>query len=179
MMNIRQTEMAVGAVGMFANFTIDSRGNYLGHNGKDLDMFDQMNFHWKNLMEENIITPEEYHRTTFPQYYRTEADSLSFFENNKTLEVISTLDITTLCPYRAQYDKGQNVPDFAKEFMGTLSSWSTGVFKSALADTRSSEEKSRIIEIFFERYQQKVIENPKNHSMDYVHNVVCFSKKSY
>jgi len=66
----RAKEFAPGARAIFANFTIDNQGHYLGNNGQDYCIFEKFNDLWYNMAKEGIITVEEYENTNFPQYYR-------------------------------------------------------------------------------------------------------------
>ena len=50
-------------------------------------------------------------------------------------------------------------------------------FVTGLSETRSSEEKAKIVDEFFRRYEEQVAANPDEHAMDYVHAYIVIEKK--
>ena len=167
--------MAPGARGLFANFAIDENGHYLGHNGKDASLFDVLNELWKGMALDGDITMDEYENTNFPQYYRKKDEFADFFLSGP-LNLISSTTVTTNCPYRAKFDMGNTDPrQFSNDLAGTVSSWSTGVFIGALNNSRSATEKQQIVDKLFDKFKNLVQYHPTRYSMDYVHQVICFS----
>ena len=47
---------------------------------------------------------------------------------------------------------------------------------TALSDSRTSEEKAKIVDEFFERYEKEVAKRPEDHGMDYVHAYMVIRK---
>jgi len=66
----RSKELTEGGRFICLNFGIDEKGRYLGHTGGH-SMFDKFNYHWKSLLNNEIITEDEFQAATFTQHYRT------------------------------------------------------------------------------------------------------------
>ena len=175
----RSRELKFGGRFICINFGIDEKGRYLGNTG-DKSMFDCFTRHWKNHLENGIITKDEFIAATFPQHYRTVEEFSRPFRgsnclaNKLGLKLNNCFTKLTKCPYRMQYEnnKASIEPiEFAKDFIPTTRSWSETVFRSALRG-RSIEEKNVIIDSFYKNYENEVACNPDDHSMDYVHIVM-------
>ena len=50
------------------------------------------------------------------------------------------------------------------------------VFSTALSDSRTAEEKAKIVDEFFNRYETEVAKRPEDHGMDYVHAYMVIRK---
>jgi hypothetical protein len=57
-----------------------------------------------------------------------------------------------------------------------LRSWSEPTFVSGLSAGRPGEERARIIDEFFGRYEDLVAREPEGHGMDYVHIYLICAK---
>jgi len=175
----RSSELKPGGRFICINFGIDEQGRYLGNTGGN-SMFDSFERHWKNHMDNDIITREEYVAATFPQHYRTvEEFSKPFLGTNCLadklgLKLNNCFTKLTKCPYRMLYDHNEvntEPTEFAKDFIPTTRSWSETVFRSALKG-RHAKEIDGIIDSFYKSYEDEVACNPIDHSMDYVHIVM-------
>lgn len=49
-------------------------------------------------------------------------------------------------------------------------------FFLGLSDHRSPEEKAKIVDAFFKRYENQVAKHPEDHGMDYVHAYLVIAK---
>lgn len=49
-------------------------------------------------------------------------------------------------------------------------------FSLGLSDHRSPEEKAKIVDEFFKRYETLVAKHPEDHGMDYVHAYMVIAK---
>ena len=65
--------------------------------------------------------------------------------------------------------------EYAKTLIPTMRSWSETVFKNALID-RNENEKSKIIDKFYDLYIEEVSNDPEGHAMDYVHVIMDIEK---
>ena len=175
----RASELRSGGRFICINFGIDEQGRYLGNTGGN-SMFDSFRRHWKNHLDKGIITKDEYISATFPQHYRTvEEFSRPFhgkdsFASKIGLKLNRCFTKLTKCPYRKQFDNNKESigPDeFARNFIPTTRSWSETVFRSALKG-RDIKEIDNIVDSFFNNYESEVVNNPNEHSMDYVHIVM-------
>ena len=79
------------------------------------------------------------------------------------------------CPIEQDFTKKGGPPaDFARDYIPTLRSWSEPTFVNGLNPKRPAQEKSAIIDTFYQRYQDHVAADPNGHAMDYVHiYLVC------
>ena len=57
-----------------------------------------------------------------------------------------------------------------------MRSWSETVFKTALQN-RNDQEINKIVDDFYNSYQDEVSSNPHGHAMDYIHIVMDIEKK--
>jgi hypothetical protein len=190
----RVAELAVGGRLLLVNFTQDSEGQYLGKTTYKDSMFDVLNQIWREMSEgDNAkITPQEYEDTNFPQYYRTQEEFLAPFNSNSSstssasLIIRNSLVVDTYttkvvkCPYREEFDEGITTADeFASALVKTVRSWSEGVFMAGLdkAKRPSVEERVRIVDELYKRYEERIKIDPTRHGMDYVHFYLLLHKK--
>ena len=175
----RANELEPGGRFICINFGIDENGRYLGNTGGN-SMFESFNRHWRGLLDNGIITKEEFISATFPQHYRTVSEFSRPFlgrdclANEIGLKLNKCFTKLTKCPYQQQFEKKKNIvtpADFAREFIPTIRSWSETVFRSALKG-RTREQSDNIVESFYKDYENEVARNPSDHSMDYVHIVM-------
>ena len=147
-------------------------------------MFDKFSFHWKNLEIQGIITEDEFINTTFPQHYRTVEEFRKPFDDPESLVFKAGLRLksckTTLtqCPYKKYYlanKNSMNALDFAKSLIPTMRSWSETVFRTALSN-RESNDINKIIDKFYNSYQDEIADNPDGHAMDYIHVIMDIEK---
>ena len=175
----RANELEPGGRFICINFGIDENERYLGNTGAN-SMFESFNRHWRDHLDNGIITEEEFISATFPQHYRTVAEFSRPFIGNDCLANEIGLKLNkcftklTKCPYQQQFKNNKKIvtpTEFAKDFIPTIRSWSETVFRSALKG-RTCLEADHIIESFYKNYENEVVSNPSDHSMDYVHIVM-------
>ncbi len=175
----RANELQPGGRFICINFGIDENGRYLGNTGGN-SMFDSFNRHWRNHLDNGIITKEEFVSATFPQHYRTIEEFSRPFLGHHCLAKEIGLKLNkiftklTKCPYREQFENNKETvapAEFAREFIPTIRSWSETIFRSALTG-RTDPQIDNIIESFYTNYENEVAQNPSEHSMDYIHIVM-------
>ncbi|MEX0338618.1 MAG: hypothetical protein AB3N11_06225 [Arenibacterium sp.] len=175
MLLCRAREMKPGARLCLFNFGIDHAGRYLGNTG-GMNMFDTFAELWRSLVADGIITADEFINTNFPQCYRTEAQFTAplLDEDNPVfragLRIEHVESRVVRCPFEQDFTENNGDPaDFARDYIPTLRSWSEPTFMNGLSADRSPEEKARIIDTFYNRYEERVAAAPEGHAMDYVH----------
>jgi hypothetical protein len=179
----RANELAVAGRFAFINFCIDEQGRYLGNTG-GVNMFDTFHQLWKSMRDNGQISSEEYTNATFPQFYRTPEEFAAPMNDPESvvhkagLRVISSKTAKVSCPYRAKYDANSEMSsrDYAVSLIPTMRSWSETVFRTALADNRTEEEKSKLVDAFYQSYEDLVAKDPAGHAMDYVHCYMTVEK---
>lgn len=181
----RAAELRPGGRLVFMNFGIDEQGRYLG-NTDGINMFDTFHMLWKAMAEEGLITAEEYHDASFSQFYRTKEEFCAPLLDESSparaagLRLISAHTGMVRCPYRAAFDSANgamNAREFAISYIPTLRSWSETVFANALDPSRNAQERSELVDTFYQRYEDLVAKNPDGHAMDYIHCYLAIEKE--
>ncbi len=179
----RSKELVKGGRFICLNFGIDESGRYLGNTGGH-SMFNRFAYHWKTLLDNGIITEDEYKSATFSQHYRTISEFRKPFEDKNSTVYKSGLRLKscntrlTKCPYKENYKKNIKSitkKDFAENLIPTMRSWSETVFRTALSN-RKKDEIDKIINKFYNSYQKEIAKNPEGHSMDYIHIIMDIEK---
>jgi indole-3-acetate O-methyltransferase len=180
----RAAELRPGGRLVFMNFCKDEKGRYLG-NTDGVNMFDTFDQLWQDLRDEDRISAAEYLHASFPQYYRNREEFSAPFQDDTSpvhaagLRLISIHTGLVKCPYQAAFEDNTNsmsVREFAVSYIPTLRSWSETVFLNALDPSRSPQERAALIDLFYQRYEDLVADNPNGHAMDYVHCYIAIEK---
>lgn len=156
------------------NFGIDEAGRYLGHTG-GVSMFDTFDRLWRSLVDDGLITHEEYLATNFPQVYRTTEEFTApltdphnpVYRAGLRLEHVESR--FTRCPYARDFESHRDAARFAREYIPTLRSWSEPTFAAGLSPARAPAQRMAILDEFYGRYERTVAAAPEGHGMDYIH----------
>lgn len=177
----RARELNIGGKLVLVNFCIDEAGRYLGNTG-GVNMFDQFNRNWLQLLNDGVIDNDEYQRMTLPQYYNS-VEEFSAPLKDQDSDVyragLRLVDIETAvvpCPFAQDFASHGNATRFASEYIPTIRSWNQSVFSGALSDQRKPQERHELIEHYYNIYKQQVADNPAGHAMDYVHAYMTIEK---
>ena len=177
----RANELKPGGKMVLVNFCRDEQGRYLGNTG-GVNMFDTFNTIWKEFVSEGRVNESEYKSMTLPQYYHTPEEFSAPLVDNQSacyqagLRLDSIRTAVVECPFAAQFKLDQDLKAFADGLIPTVRSWNQSIFASGLDQGRSKSERQQIIEDYYGRYHQKVMQNPEGHGMDYVHAYMTLSK---
>jgi hypothetical protein len=179
LLHLRSRELVKGGRLVFLNFGIDAQGRYLGHTG-GVSMFDTFNALWRELAREGVITAAEYEATNFPQVYRTAAEFTAPLRDPASpvhrsgLRLEHVEERHLVCPFARAFQEHKDAERFAREYIPTLRSWSEPTFASGLDPKRTPQERQRILDEFYGRYERLVAKSPAGHGMDYIHiHLVC------
>ena len=180
----RATEMMDGGRLVVMNFGIDEHGRYLGNTGGQ-NMFDRFCHHWRQLMDDGVITRDEFIRASFAQHYRTIDEFTAPFTTPDSavskagLKLVSARTQLTKCPYRKAFeaDDTMDAASFAGQLIPTTRSWSETVFSTALAG-RPAAEITEIVDQFYGAYEAEVAASPDGHAMDYIHIIMEIEKQA-
>ena len=141
-------------------------------------------YHWKYLLNEGIITEDEFQAATFTQHYRTVSEFRKPFDDQNSevfksgLRLKSCTTRLTECPYNKNYKeniKTMTKSDYAENLIPTLRSWSETVFRTALTG-RKEKDIDKIVNKFYNSYQDEIAMNPEDHAMDYIHIIMDIAK---
>lgn len=180
----RAAELRKGGRLVIMNFGKDEEGRYLGNTG-GVNMFDTFDAIWAEMRDEVLITPGEYRNASFSQYYRSVEEFCAPFNDDDSavrhagLRLISATTRVVKCPYRAAFDALDGAMSnraFAQSYIPTLRSWSETVFLNALDGARQPDQRIGLVDQFYQRYEDRVTENPDGHAMDYVHCYLAIEK---
>ena len=180
----RAAELVPGGRLVFMNFGKDEQGRYLGTTD-GVDMFNTFDELWRELANEGRISETEYVNATFSQFYRTKEEfSAPLLDQGSPvhragLRLISAHTGIVKCPYREAFLGARGAMssrEFAVSYIPTLRSWSETVFANALDKARPADERAAIIDEFYQRYEDRVADNPDGHAMDYVHCYLAIEK---
>mmetsp|Transcript_26872 Transcript_26872/g.58984 ORF Transcript_26872/g.58984 Transcript_26872/m.58984 type:complete len:433 (+) Transcript_26872:170-1468(+) len=175
----RSRELSKGGRFVCVNFCVSEEGYFLGQTDVGSSMWDSFEHSWNKLAATNTINEEERLGVSFPNYYRTTEEFLAGIERCPDLKLVSAEEKIVRCPYREQYVKSDNKvspEEYAKSVVPTTRTWSHSTFKAALSDTRTEEEKEKILEQFWLNYEELVAQSPETHGMDYVHSYLVVEK---
>lgn len=179
----RARELKPGGALVLVNFCRDEQGRYLG-NTEGVNMFDHFNAVWQDYLAEGLIRDSEYLAMTLPQYYNTvEEFSRPLLERNSAvyqsgLRLKSIHTGVVRCPFAEDFRKHRDAHRFAKAYVPTIRSWNESIFAGALSPERSEQERTALIESYYQRYQSDVEQSPEQHRMDYVHAYMTITRES-
>jgi len=80
------------------------------------------------------------------------------------------------CPFAQAFEEHGDAERFAREYIPTLRSWSEPVFLAGLSAERSVEDRAKVVDAFYQSYQDEVAAAPEGHGMDYVHCYMICAK---
>ena len=182
-MKLREAELKPGGQMVLVNFAKCDEGHFLGKSGR---LGESMHHTFAEIWAE-LVTPEEFTNTNFPNQYRTlEATTAPFAGSSKELsmDLVSADPRLVPCPYydsfHGQASKGGvlagqsyafagDASGHADNYVPTTRTWSNSTFLAGLDDGRSDDEKAALVDELFRRYAQRVADAPKDHAMDYTH----------
>ena len=134
------------------------------------------------LVAEGKVMKEEYTNAAFPQYYRNVEEFAAPFSDpdsevrkaGLSLDHIETRVID--CPFEERFGQTGDLESFAREYSATIRSWSESTFYNSLDPSRPAEERSRIIDELYRKYEYRVRKAPVGHGMAHVYANKMMSK---
>lgn len=177
----RAREMVSGGKLVLVNFCTDQQGRYLG-NTNGVNMFNQFNTNWQTMLQDGVITQDEYTSMTLPQYYNTVDEfSAPLLDSNSAaykagLRLVDIETAVVPCPFAEDFKKHGDAEKFAEAYIPTIRSWNQSTYLGGLSSQRSAAERQQIIESYYGMYQQQVVDNPHEHGMGYVHAYMTIEK---
>ena len=172
-LEMRSKEIKIGGKLLTVNLSRDSENRYLGNNGgKTVNVHDEIHSIWCELMNEKIISEEEYKKGTIQNFYKSPQEFISPLEDNNSkaykngLRLIKERTVYIDCPYKATWEKTNDTDNFALCLMETIRSWSRHSFISAL--NNNEQRKDNPVDILFNRLVERIKLNPDKWSLDYV-----------
>ncbi|KAL9964115.1 hypothetical protein ACROYT_G027699 [Oculina patagonica] len=181
----RAKEMAPGSRMVFVQLAIDEEGQFAGTTKSiPVSKEHKLSKLWQGLVIDGLITQEEFHKTNFAYYMRTVDEFKEPFRSSDSpvrkagLSLISIKTKVIPCPYRESWLKnGGDRREHARWYIPAIRAWSNTTFISGLSDSRPSEEKERIVDELFQRYENEVSRCPEDHGLDFVSAYMVIEKK--
>lgn len=178
----RAAELAPGGRLVLINFGIDEQGRYLGNTG-GVNMFDTFKAIWQQFLDQGRIDQSEYTAMTLPQYYNSvEEFSAPLIDTNSPvyqaglrLEHIETRVVP--CPFAEDFKRHGDAGKFASDYIPTIRTWNESTYFAALSTDRPLAARKALIEDYYNTYKARVLENPSEHGMGYVHAYMVISKE--
>ena len=180
-LDMRSRELKRGGRLLTVNLSRDQENRYLGNNGgKTLNVHDQLHSIWLELLDEKLITEEEYTNGTIQNFYKSPDEFISPLKdiNSKAykngLRLLKERTVYVDCPYKATWENSKDTEKFALGLMETIRSWSKHSFLSAL--NNQIERTLNPVDILYDRLQTRIKDNPENWCLDYVEHHLMMEK---
>lgn len=145
-------------------------------------MFETFNEIWLEFLDEGAISEHEYHNMTLPQYYNTVEQFSAPLENPESAVYRAGMRLDNIetgivrCPFARKFEQDRNVEKFADGLIPTVRSWNQSIFAAGLDPKRDQSDRNSLIENYYGRYHQRVLDAPEGHGMDYVHAYMTISQ---
>ncbi|XP_066286887.1 uncharacterized protein [Branchiostoma lanceolatum] len=171
----RARELTPGGRIVIINCTTDEDGYFGGGrwDSGSVNVFQQLSSLWHTFALRGKITKEEFVNTNILAYWRSQEEMQAPFVNENSrvrkagLTLVSMETKPTPCAFQARWQReGGDARQHAKQFINMVRSWSNHAFYTGLSDRRPEEEKTAILESFFEEYETEVAAAPEKHGME-------------
>jgi hypothetical protein len=166
----RAAELRPGGRFVSVTFGIDEQGRFLGSTG-GVSMHRTFQEVWEEVAADGGISRAELDAMTLPQYYRTVAEFRAPFDDGTApgfvLEDVFCRVVD--CPFATAFAVHGDAARFAREYVPTLRSWTEATFAGGLTPSRPADERRRIVDDYYARYERRVRDAPEGHGMSYVH----------
>jgi hypothetical protein len=161
---------------------IGSGANAEGDSGAE-GLIDLANHTLQELVKDGTLYPKEYEQMAIPTYYRTAQEWKEPFMSNSTLAQAAALsldyfeEVTLPDVYLERFQQDGDAHAFAQAY--------TGFFKAAyerclfvnLSDKRTPESRQHVIDLFSQKLQFAIAQDPKKYSCCWVLQLMLISKK--
>lgn len=157
---------------------VGSGANQQGNSGAE-GLIDLANAVLQRMVKNGTISPEEYDEMAVPTYYRTAQEWKEPFTSDSNFAL--SLDYFEEFPlpdvYLERFEQDGDAQAFTKAY--------TGFFKAAfepclfvnLSDKRTPDDRQRVINLFSQRLQAALAQDPKKYSCRWVIHLMLISKK--
>lgn len=174
----RALEMQPSAQLLIVGSGADANGNS-GAEG----LIDLANQILQQLVKDGTLDPNEYEQMAIPTYYRTAGEWKEPFTSDSDFVRASGLSLEDFKEFRLedvyleQFQRDNNAQAFAAAY--------TGFFKAAyepclfvnLSDKRTPESRQHVIDLFSQKLESALAQDPKKYSCRWVLDLMLISKK--
>ena len=119
---------------------------------------------------------------TLPQYYsNVEEFSAPLLDKQSPIHQaelrLSDIEASVvLRPFAEDFKKHGNARKFTDAYLPTIRSWNESIFTGSLNSKSSAQERSGLIEHYYNQYHSQIIDEPDGHSKAYVHANMTIEK---
>jgi SAM dependent carboxyl methyltransferase len=161
---------------------VGSGANAEGNSGAE-GLIDLANHILQQLVKDGTLYPSEYEQMAIPTYYRTAEEwkepftAESDFVRRSGLSLDDFKEFRLNDVYLAQFQRDDNAQTFAAAY--------TGFFKAAyepclfvnLSDKRAPQSRQHVIDLFSQKLESALAQDPKKYSCRWVLHLMLISKK--
>jgi len=143
-------------------------------------LIDLANHVLQQLVKDGTLAPTDYEEMAIPTYYRTAQEWKEPFTSESNFSTVFSLDhfeeVTLPDVNLEQFQQDGNGQAFAKAY--------TGFFKAAyepclfvnLSDKRTAESRQQVIDLFSQRLQAALAQDPAKYSCRWILHLMLISK---
>lgn len=180
----RTKEMSPGSTRVHIEIAINEDGQSVGvTKATPVSCFALLRDLWKDLVADGFITQEEYDNTFFSFRIRTTEEFKKPFDcvdspvRKAGLSLVSMEIKMIPCPLKAKWlREGGDPKEYAQSYVPNIRRWSNATFMEGLSDSRSNEEKEKIVDELFKRYENDVAKRPGDHGLDFISAYMVMKK---
>jgi len=180
----RAKELAPGGSMIHVQLAVDEEGQCFGMTkATPVSVYHTLRDLWQGFVAEGLITQEEFDQTIFAYRLRTVDEFKKPFQSEYSpvrkvgLSLVSIGTRMIPCPYKEKWLKdGGNPVEHARSFVLGFRSWSNSTFIDALSNSRSAQDKEKIVDELFKRYEMEVAKRPEDHGLDFISAYIVMKK---
>jgi len=179
----RAEELKRGGRFISRQFCVDENGNMAGKTKyAKCGMFQTFNEILNEMLTSGRITKDEFVNTNINSYYRTMQEYTAPFQPGSKvtkagLHLVSIESEITRCPYHEKWMKERaDSREHARFYINDFRVWSNHSIFAGLSEARPEDERRKIVDEFYQKYEDRIAANPDDHSLDIVHAVIVVEK---
>lgn len=180
----RAIELAPGGRCVISNLCVDERnGWYYCSTDRGASIYSTISRILSEMVDEGLLTAEEFAWATSPEYYRTQTELKAPFESESLdLKLVSMHVHVTRCPINADFVAGKFGADslaFGKALSNAMSSFCSGKIQRAFRhpnNQRAQEEQQDLLTETFDRFARAAASTPAAYGIDNVCAVMVIEK---
>ncbi|KAI0211854.1 hypothetical protein LSAT2_003284 [Lamellibrachia satsuma] len=146
---------------------------------------------WREMMQENTISEDEFLATISPIHWHTAEDLSAPFDDKNSRVTQSRLQLVAMetkifnCVYRKRWlmsniqDDASAARAHAISVVQSIRTWSNRMFTTGLSRERNIDERKKILDEFYRRLVDQVAMAPADRGSDYAVNFVTVAKTSH
>jgi SAM dependent carboxyl methyltransferase len=159
---------------------VGSGANQKGESGAE-GLIDLANAVLQQLVKDGTVHPEEYEDMAIPTYYRTAEEWKEPFRSGSNIGHSLALDrfeeFALPDVYLERFEKDGDAGAFAETYTSFFKAAFEPCLFVSLNDTRTADDRQRVVDLFSQRLQSRLAQDPKKYSCRWVIQLMLISKK--